>query len=157
MWTEEKEPPKRIAGGVKRERRDEQQTPKRVGGLDRCLLIRFLRVFSVVEHRKPTETVEAEIQPSDGFPYRRTEPWVVPHLLSWHSGRRPLFGMSFTNSTASATTLSDPSSYVGVERFLPAVSIPRKTATSRPPIHFLLAFCDIRPDRTGASPRIHLT
>src|SRR2546430_551355 len=82
------------------------KTPKPAGGLDRCLLIRFLRVISVVEHRKPTETVEAEIQPSDGFPYRHTESRVVPHLLSWHSGGRPLFELSYFSSTAAATTLS---------------------------------------------------
>ena len=126
-------------GGSREEEGQPQKAPKPVGGSDRCLLIRFLRVISVVEHRKPTETVEAEIQPSDGFPYRRTESRVVPHLLSWHSGRRPLFELSYFSSTAAATTLSDPSSYVGVERFLPRVSITRKTPTSRPSVDFLIA------------------
>src|SRR6266849_109690 len=114
--------------------------PKPVGGLDRCLLIRFLRVISVVEHRRPTESVEAEIQPSDGFPYRRTESRIVPHLLSWHSGKRPLFELSCFSSTAAAARLSDPSSHVGAEKFLPRVSITRKTPTSRPPSIFIFLF-----------------
>ena len=118
------------------DRQTRQKTPKPVGGLDRCLLIRFLRVISVVEHRKPTETVEAEIQPSDGFPYRRTKSQVAPHLLSWHSGSRPLFGLSFASSAAAATKLSNPSSYVGVERLLPHVIIPAKTRTSRSALKF---------------------
>src|SRR5438067_10496347 len=107
-----------------------RETSKPVGGLDRCLLIRFLRVISVVEHRKPTETVEAEIQPSDGFPYRRTESRVVPHLLSWHSGKRLLFGLSLFGKTATATKLSNPSSYVGVREFSPRVTILSKESTS---------------------------
>jgi hypothetical protein len=133
------------------------KTPKPAGGLDRCLPIRFLRVISVVEHRKPTESVEAEIQPSDGFPYRRTESRIVPHLLSWHSGGRPLFGLSYFRLNRRNDQVVRPKLLRRRRELLPRVSITGKTGTSRSPVNFLFPSSDTGSVVDRVSRGIHLT